>query len=93
LKIWPERRAAEWNSAPLDLTSTEFNLLLALARSAGQPVPKNELSMMALGRPLTRFDRSIDVHISSIRHKLGERPDGQPWIHTVRGVGYQMIRE
>lgn len=93
LKLWPERRQAEWNAMPLELTSTEFNLLLTLARNAGKPVHKNELSMQALGRPLARFDRSIDVHMSSIRQKLGPRPDGQTWIHTVRGIGYQLIRD
>jgi DNA-binding response OmpR family regulator len=93
LKLWPERRLAEWHNVPLDLTSSEFNLLLMLARNAGKPVAKHELSMQALGRPLARFDRSIDVHMSSIRQKLGPRPDGQAWIHTVRGFGYQLTRE
>jgi DNA-binding response OmpR family regulator len=56
---------------PLALTSTEFNLLELLARNAGRVVGKPELSEQGLGRPLARFDRSIDVHLSSIRHKLG----------------------
>ncbi|HNI82912.1 MAG TPA: helix-turn-helix domain-containing protein, partial [Rhodocyclaceae bacterium] len=75
------------------LTSTEYNLLELLARNAGRVVSKTELSEQGLGRPLARFDRSIDVHLSSIRHKLGTRPDGGSWIETVRGLGYQMIRE
>ena len=93
LKLWPERRGADWNGVPLELTSTEFNLLLLLARNAGKAVTKAELSEQALGRALTRFDRSIDVHVSSLRHKLGPGPEGQSWIQTVRGVGYQLIRE
>ncbi len=93
LTLWPGKRTAQWRNAPLELTSTEFNLLLQLARNAGRVVSKRELSEQALGRSLTRFDRSIDVHLSSIRHKLGRRPDGQSWIETIRGIGYQFIRE
>ncbi len=92
LAMWPEQRRAQWHGQPLDLTSTEYSLLEVLARNAGRVVSKSELSEQALGRPLARFDRSIDVHLSSIRHKLGERADGQSWILTVRGVGYQFIR-
>ena len=93
LTMWPARRAAEWDGRPLELTSTEYTLLEVLAKSAGRVVSKNELSEQGLGRPLARFDRSIDVHVSSLRHKLGPRPDGQSWIQTVRGVGYQLVRE
>jgi len=67
-------------------------LLEALARNAGQIVSKNALSEAALGRPLARFDRSIDVHMSSIRHKLGQQQDGHSYIQTVRGKGYQLIK-
>jgi two-component system OmpR family response regulator len=93
LKLSPGQRRAEWAGKPLDLTSTEFNLLEALARHAGQPVSKDTLSELALGRPLTRFDRSIDVHVSSIRRKLGTMPDGRSWIQTVVRQGYQLVRE
>lgn len=93
LSVWPEQRRAQWEGKTLDLTSTEFNLLEALARKAGQAVSKTELSEQALGRPLARFDRSIDVHMSSIRQKLGVLSDGRSWIQTVRGIGYQMVRE
>jgi two-component system OmpR family response regulator/two-component system response regulator CpxR len=77
--------------ATLNLTSTEFSLLELLARHAGHPVSKADLSEGALGRPLTRFDRSIDVHISSIRHKLGPLADGRSRIQTVIRKGYQLI--
>ncbi|HYX65445.1 MAG TPA: response regulator transcription factor [Burkholderiales bacterium] len=90
LVLWPEKRRAEWKGRALDLTSTEFNLLEVLMRHAGRVVSKKELSEVGLGRPLARFDRAIDVHLSSIRHKLGE---GGALIHTVRGVGYHMARE
>ena len=93
LVIWPERRLAEWQGKAVDLTSTEFNLLEALARHAGHPVSKKQLSEQALGRPLQAFDRSIDVHLSSIRQKLGQLADGRSCIQTVYRVGYQLIRE
>jgi two-component system OmpR family response regulator len=93
LKVFPRQRRAECCGKLLDLTSTEFNLLEALARHAGRPVSKNALSEQALGRPLARFDRSIDVHMSSIRRKLGTTPDGRSWIHTVVRHGYQLLTQ
>jgi len=63
-----------------------------LARNAGKVVSKQELSQSALGRPLARFDRSIDVHLSSIRHKLGLLPDGRHCIQTVFRTGYQLLK-
>lgn len=93
LSLWPERRHAEWEGRPIDLTSTEFNLLEVLARSAGRVVTKAELSEQGLGRPLARFDRSIDVHVSSLRQKVGRLADGRSCIQTVRGLGYQLVRE
>lgn len=92
LKLMPSQRRVEWDGAPVELTSTEFNLLEALARNAGRPVSKADLSAQALGRPLARFDRSIDVHLSSIRHKLGLLPDGRSCIQTVYRQGYQLLR-
>ncbi len=93
LKMWPSQRRAEWDGKTIDLTSTEFNLLEVLVRQAGQPVSKNKLSELGLGRPLARFERSIDVHMSSIRHKLGTLPDGRSCIQTVYRQGYQFIKE
>ena len=93
LTMFPEQRRATWDGAPLDLTSTEFNLLEVLARNAGRPVSKNELSELGLGRPLARFDRNIDVHLSSLRHKLGPLSDGRSCLQTIYRHGYQLIRE
>jgi len=93
LKVMPAQRRVEWDGEAVELTSTEFNLLEVLARNAGRPVSKAELSEQALGRPLVRFDRSIDVHLSSIRHKLGVLPGGRSCIQTVYRQGYQLIRE
>src|SRR5205085_7970371 len=72
LKLWPEKRRAEWHSRELVLTSIEFNVLEVLMKNAGRIVSKHEISEQALGRPLARFDRSIDVHLSAIRQKLGD---------------------
>jgi DNA-binding response OmpR family regulator len=93
LAMWPERRTAEWCGRPLALTSTEFNLLAVLARSVGRVVSRAELSEHALGRPLERFERSIDVHVSSLRQKLGLLADGRSVIQTVRGQGFLLVRE
>lgn len=91
LTLWPAERRAERDGQALALTSTEFSLVELLARHAGRVVTKAMLSEQALGRPLSRFDRSIDVHMSSIRHKLGALPDGRSRIQTVIRKGYQLI--
>ncbi|MDP1718385.1 MAG: helix-turn-helix domain-containing protein, partial [Burkholderiales bacterium] len=65
----------------------------ALLREAGKVVSKSGLSERALDRKLTRYDRSLDMHISNLRKKLGPLPSGQERITTVRGVGYQYIVE
>ena len=93
LTLWPGARQATWRGAPLELTGTEFNLLEVLVRHAGQLTSKQEISQAAFGRPLTRFDRRIDVHISSIRQKMGMREDGRSWIQSVRGLGYQLLKD
>lgn len=97
LTLWPSQRHAELEGVGLPLTSTEFSLLEVLVRHAGEPVSKAELSEQALGRPLSRFDRSIDVHISSIRRKLaavsgfaGGHPGDYPLIQTIIRKGYQL---
>ncbi len=93
LLVDPAARRATWRGAPLDLTSAEFNLLEQLARNVGRVVSKEELSLRALGRKLARYDRSIDVHLTHLRAKLGELPDGRSPIQTVRGLGYQLLAE
>jgi len=92
LTLWPAQRLVEWDGQPVLLTSTEYSLLEVLAKNAGQIVSKQDLSQQALGRPLARFDRSIDVHLSSIRHKLGLLPDGRHCIQTVFRSGYQLLK-
>ncbi len=72
----------------LELTSSEYNILVILIQQPGQIVSKGDLSLLALNRKLTAYDRSIDMHLSNLRRKLGCRADGQLMIRTVRGVGY-----
>lgn len=72
----------------LELTNTEFNILEMLMKSPGQAFSKEELTEYALGRKYTAYDRSIDVHISNLRNKLGDNLEGEPLVKTVRGFGY-----
>ncbi len=81
-------RTVSVNGEPVMLTSTEFNILHALMREAGKPVSKEILSLDVLGRPLGPFDRSIDVHISKLRRKLGPAGDGESMIVTIHRTGY-----
>jgi DNA-binding response OmpR family regulator len=78
---------------PVALTSTEFSVIEALLRQAGQVVGKERLSREALGRELGRYDRALDMHISNLRHKLGPSTSGGERIVTVRGSGYQYVSE
>lgn len=76
----------------VDLTGTEFMILETLIRRAGSVVSRDDLSREALGRRSSAFDRSLDVHLSNIRRKLGSLPDGGERIKTVRGVGYLYVK-
>lgn len=88
LKVIPKARKAFFAEEELPLTSSEYNLLEVLARQVGQVVDKETLSEQALGKKLTAYDRSIDMHMSKLRQKLGD--DEQQLIQTVRGKGYQL---
>jgi len=72
----------------VELTAVEFDLLEKLLRAAGRIVTREELSKQVLGRSSSPFDRSIDMHISNLRKKLGHRFGATERIKTVRGVGY-----
>ncbi|KTD20850.1 response regulator transcription factor [Legionella israelensis] len=82
------KRLATAHGSPLELTNAEFNILEMLIKSPGQAFSKEELTEYALGRKYTAYDRSIDVHISNLRNKLGDNQRGEPLIKTVRGFGY-----
>ena len=81
-------RTVRKNGKNVDLTAVEFDLLDMLLRSAGHVLPRKELVSKVLGRGLDPFDRSIDVHVSSIRKKLGHKVKGMERIKTIRGIGY-----
>jgi two-component system response regulator CpxR len=70
------------------LTLSESRILEALLRQPGEPVDKQELAQLALGRKLTLYDRSLDMHVSNLRKKLGPHADGRPRILALRSRGY-----
>lgn len=88
LEVVSSARTATIAGRDLNLTSVEFDLLRELAAVAGQIVKKEDLSERVLGRELSPYDRSLDMHISNLRKKLGTRDDGSDRIKTIRSVGY-----
>jgi two-component system response regulator CpxR len=84
----PATRTVLHNGQPVDLTSVEFNLLHVLVREAGRVVTRERLVDEVLSRKFSPFDRSIDMHVSKVRKKLGDTDNGSDHIKTVRGVGY-----
>lgn len=83
-------RVARCNGASLDLTDIEFGLLQTLMRSAGEVVGREQLAEAVLGRKFHPFDRSLDMHVSRLRHKLDVVGDSGDRVKTIRGVGYQL---
>jgi len=83
-------RAVTCNGQPVDLTSVEFNVLELLLRHAGNVVTREQIAEVALGRPLNPFDRSVDVHVSRLRKKLGSCSGSEDLIRPIRGIGYFM---
>jgi two-component system, OmpR family, response regulator CpxR len=73
---------------PVELTSVEFNILDKLMRNAGELVTRDELAQEVLGRPLSPYDRSVDVHVSRLRRKLGSDDGRTDRIKSIRGAGY-----
>jgi two-component system response regulator CpxR len=88
VELNPATRTVLRSGEAVDLTAVEFNLLDVLLREAGRVVTRDELAKIALGRLFSPYDRSIDMHISKLRKKLGEDGKGGERIKTVRGVGY-----
>ena len=88
LEVEPESRTAQLRGQPLVLTPTEFDLLLELARECGRVKSREQLLLEVAERDFDAFDRSIDVHVSSLRRKLGDDPKRPRIIETVRAAGY-----
>jgi DNA-binding response OmpR family regulator len=92
LRINPEARKAVLREQSLQLTAVEFDLLVCLARASDRVLSREELLDEIAGRDYDVFDRSIDVHISLLRRKLGDDPKNPRFIKTIRSVGYMLIR-
>src|SRR5215813_839609 len=88
IELDPATRVVRHHGRPVEFTSVEFNLLEALLRDAGRVVTRERLATLVLSRKFSPFDRSIDMHVSKLRRKLGDTDGGTEYIKTVRGVGY-----
>jgi two-component system response regulator CpxR len=88
LQLDKSARLVRRGDRDVELTGVEFDLLCTLLESAGQVMQRDELVKAVLGRELAPFDRSIDVHVSNLRRKLGPTLEGRERIQAVRGVGY-----
>jgi DNA-binding response OmpR family regulator len=86
-------RQASLAGRPIALTALELDLLLALARRAGRVVPRDALFALAGRSDTVVNDRTVDVHISHLRSKLGDDSRAQKRIRTVRGVGYVLVKD
>jgi DNA-binding response OmpR family regulator len=91
LRLNPNTRTAALGDQPLDLTALEWDLLASLARARGRVKSREQLLESVCERNYDVFDRSIDVHIWSLRKKLGDDPKNPRFIRTVRAVGYMLI--
>lgn len=87
VELDPATRTVLHRGKPIDLTSVEFSLLQVLLREAGRVVTREALVDEVLGRKFSPFDRSIDMHVSKVRKKLGDSENGDH-IKTIRGAGY-----
>ena len=92
VELDPATRTVLQKGKQVEFTSVEFNLLHVLLREAGRVVPRERLVDIVLSRKFSPFDRSIDMHVSKIRKKLGDSDSGVDHIKTVRGVGYIFTR-
>jgi two-component system, OmpR family, response regulator CpxR len=88
IELSESSRTAKLKGEEVVLTSVEFDLLKHLLLEAGKVIKKEDLSLRVLDRELSPYDRSLDMHISNLRKKLGLRDDGSERIKTVRSVGY-----
>ena len=93
LVLDPGARKATYAGKELQLTGYEFALLKALAERAGRVLTREQLMEIAKGSAEESFDRSIDVHVSRLRHKLGDDSKRPQFLKTVRGTGYVLAAE
>jgi DNA-binding response OmpR family regulator len=88
VELHPESRSVNCGGKPVSLTGAEFDLLSTFLRSPGKIISREDLTQAALGRPMSPMDRSIDVHVSNLRRKMGPYEGDQERIKAVRGSGY-----
>lgn len=93
LRVDVRQRLAYFDNKYIELTETEFNILLKLLEKSGNIISRDVLSESVLGKTFLPFDRSIDVHVSNLRKKLPPRKDGLPWIKTWRSKGYLLVTD
>lgn len=86
-------RSVKRDGQALELTRTEFDLLVALAERPNQVWTREQLGEAVFGQAFDAFDRTIDSHVKNLRRKLDPRPGGGSYVETVRGVGYRAGRE
>lgn len=91
ISINPATREVRQDGQPVSLTALEFDLLLCLARSRGRVLDRDKLLDAVAGREYDVFDRSVDVHISSLRRKLNDDSKNPRYIKTIRSVGYMLV--
>ena len=90
LCVDPAARSASVDGQPVSLTKLEFDILVSLARARGRVKTREQLLDDVGDREFDVFDRSIDVHVASLRRKLGDNPKAPRFIETIRGAGYAL---
>lgn len=91
IRVDPSRREVLVQGQPVELTTTEFDILKVLVASAGRVVARERLMELARGPDWASFERSVDVHVSHLRRKIGDDPRQPRLIKTIRGVGYMLV--
>ena len=91
LRLDPLTRSVTLSGHPMELSALEFDLLHALLRSPGRVFTREELISVVWGEAFAGVDRVVDVHISSLRRKLGDDAERPRFVATVRGVGYRLL--
>ena len=91
--VQAERKEPEEDGVPMDLTALEFRILFGMAAHPGRVFTRENLLELAVGREFSRYDRSVDMHISTLRRKLGDDPHTPAYLKTIRGMGYTLLPE
>ncbi|TEU13320.1 MAG: response regulator transcription factor [Anaerolineales bacterium] len=93
LEVDVERHTVSRGDAGIDLTPTEFDLLVTLMRHRGRPLSRQQLIELAMGQTYTGYDRTVDAHIKNLRRKVEPDPSEPRYIVTVFGIGYKFAEE